>query len=142
VRPISRDWRALRPQPASGDDPGGGRSWTGPDSTSQLFAISPDEEPAAWRVATEFPAHGIALNPGDRFAPFNPIYAPDRDGGGKIVYETSSVTSSTAKSGSSARSSAWWTSRSIIAAAVTSSPKISLHAENGLLDVTISDARS
>jgi hypothetical protein len=42
----------------------------------------------------------------------------------------------------SARISAWWTSRSIIAAAVTSSPKISPQAENGLFEVTIRLARS
>ena len=42
----------------------------------------------------------------------------------------------------SERISAWWTSRSIIAVAVTSSPKISPHAEKGLLLVTITLARS
>jgi hypothetical protein len=42
----------------------------------------------------------------------------------------------------SERISAWWTSRSIIATAVTSSPKISPQALNGLLLVTISEARS
>jgi hypothetical protein len=42
----------------------------------------------------------------------------------------------------SERISAWWTSRSIIATAVISSPKISPQAENGLLEVTISEARS
>jgi len=40
----------------------------------------------------------------------------------------------------SERISAWWTSRSIIATAVTSSPKISPQAENGLFEVTIIDA--
>jgi len=38
--------------------------------------------------------------------------------------------------------SAWWTSRSIMAAATTSSPKTSPHRPNGLLEVTISEARS
>jgi hypothetical protein len=42
----------------------------------------------------------------------------------------------------SERISAWWTRRSIIAVAVTSSPKISPQPLNGLLDVTISEARS
>jgi hypothetical protein len=38
--------------------------------------------------------------------------------------------------------SAWWTSRSIMAAATTSSPKSSPQRPNGLLLVTIRDARS
>jgi hypothetical protein len=40
------------------------------------------------------------------------------------------------------RISAWWTSRSTIATATASSPKISPHAENGLLEVMIRLARS
>jgi hypothetical protein len=40
------------------------------------------------------------------------------------------------------RISEWWMSRSIIAVAAMSSPKISPHFENGLLRVTIIEARS
>ena len=38
--------------------------------------------------------------------------------------------------------SAWWTRRSTIAATVIGSPKISAHAENVLLELTISERRS
>ncbi len=38
--------------------------------------------------------------------------------------------------------SAWWTSRSTMTATATASPKISVQALNGLLELTMSDARS